>query len=131
MSNAVENLVTSIGKLSAIELAQLTKSLQELFGLENISMAAAAPAAAASAGAAPAAAAGEEKTEFKLELVDSGSNKIGVIKVLRKFKKDLGLTEAKDMVDKGSAVVLEGATKAEVDAAKAEFEGAGAKVKVS
>ncbi len=87
-------------------------------------MAAAAPAAAAaSAGAAPAAAAGEEKTEFKLELVDSGSNKIaGVIKVLRKFKKDLGLTEAKDMVDKGSAVILEGATKAEVEAAKADFE---------
>ncbi|MBI2010176.1 MAG: 50S ribosomal protein L7/L12, partial [Candidatus Chisholmbacteria bacterium] len=82
--------------------------------------------APAGAGAAPV----EEKTEFDVHLTDSGANKIGVIKAVRELKPDLGLKEAKDLVDKGSAKLLEGAKKADAEEAKKKLEEAGAQVEL-
>ncbi len=114
-----QGLVTSIEKLSVIELAELVKLLEVKFGVS-----AAAPVAAAAAGPSTAA---EEKTSFNVELAEAGANKIGVIKAVREIT-GLGLKEAKDMVDAAPKVVKEGATKAEAEDMKKKLEEAGAKV---
>jgi large subunit ribosomal protein L7/L12 len=129
MSNSVqniENLINSISSLTVLELAELTKALETKFGVTAaMPMAAGAPAAAAEA--APA----EEKTEFKVELIDAGAEKIKTIKALRKVKKDLGLTEAKTMADSAPVVIAEGVSKADAKMMQDELEAAGAKVKLS
>ena len=114
-----QGLVSSIEKLSVIELAELVKLLEAKFGVS-----AAAPAAAA---AAPGAAAAEEQTSFNVELAEAGANKIGVIKAVREIT-GLGLKEAKDMVDAAPKVIKEGITKGEADEMKKKLEEAGAKV---
>jgi len=111
-------LVASIEKLSVIELAELVKLLEGKFGVS-----AAAPVAAAGA-AAPAA---EEKSSFDVELVEAGSNKIGVIKAVREIT-GLGLKEAKDMVDAAPKKIKEGVSKAEAEEMKKKIEDAGGKV---
>ncbi|MBI5466480.1 MAG: 50S ribosomal protein L7/L12 [Candidatus Kerfeldbacteria bacterium] len=118
-----QKLVTEIEKLSVLDLAELVKVLEEKFGVS-----AAAPMMAVSAPAANGAAATvEEKTSFNVELTESGSNKIGVIKVLREVT-TLGLKEAKDLVDGAPKMVKEGATKEEAEVMKKKLEEAGAKV---
>jgi len=100
-----KSLVGDIEKMSVLDLAELVKVLEEKFGVSAAPVAiAAAPAAGA---AAPAA---EEKTSFDVELTDGGSNKIGVIKVV-KAATGLGLKEAKDMVDGAPAMVKQGLKK--------------------
>ena len=130
MSNSVqniENLINSISSLTVLELAELTKALETKFGVTAaMPMASGAPAASAEA-AAPA----EEKTEFKVELIDAGAEKIKTIKALRKVKKDLGLTEAKTMADSAPVVIAEGVSKADAKMMQDELEAAGAKVKLS
>jgi large subunit ribosomal protein L7/L12 len=129
MSNSVqniENLINSISSLSVLELAELTKALETKFGV-TAAMPMASGAAAPAAEAAPA----EEKTEFKVELLDAGAEKIKTIKALRKVKKDLGLTEAKTMVDSAPVLVAEGVSKADAKMMQDELEAAGAKVKLS
>ena len=116
------SLVSSIEKLSVLDLAELVKVLEEKFGVS-----AAAPMMAMAAAPAAAGAAAEEQTSFTVELTASGDNKIGVIKAVRALT-NLGLKEAKDMVDGAPKVVKEGVTKEEAEAAKKELEGAGAKV---
>lgn len=115
-----KDLVASIEKLSVIELSELVKLLEDVFGVS-----AAAPVMMA--GAAGAAGAAEEKSAFDVELVEAGGNKIAVIKVVREIT-GLGLKEAKDMVDAAPKVVKEGAAKAEAEEVKAKLEEAGAKV---
>ena len=128
MSKSVEVLVKDISGLTVIELAELTKSLEELFGVSAaMPMAAAAPAASE----APAAKKEEEKTEYKIELVESGTDKIKAIKALRSVKKDLGLTEAKKLVDEAPSVIAEAMAKDDAMALKKALEEAGAKVKLS
>jgi large subunit ribosomal protein L7/L12 len=125
----MENLVKEISGLTVLELAELTKALESAFGVSAaMPMAAAMPAAA---GEAPAGKKEEEKSEFKVELVDSGANKINVIKALRQVKKDLGLTEAKKMVEETPSVIAEAASKDEAKVMKETLEAAGAKVKLS
>lgn len=131
MSNSVQNLVNTIGALSVIELAELTKALEEKFGVSAAMSMASAPAAAAPAGATAGAAEAEEKAEFKVELIDAGPEKIKTIKELRKVKKDLGLTEAKTMVDSAPVVIGEGISKADAKLMKEGLESVGAKVKLS
>lgn len=131
MSNSVQNLVNTIGALSVIELAELTKALEEKFGVSAAMPMASAPAAAASVGATAGAAEAEEKAEFKVELIDAGPEKIKTIKELRKVKKDLGLTEAKTMVDSAPVVIGEGISKADAKLMKEGLESVGAKVKLS
>ncbi len=125
MSDKVQKLVDQVSELSVLEVAELVKALEEKFGVT------AAPVAVAGAVAGAAAAAPvEEKTEFDVVITDSGANKIGVIKVVREIKTDLGLVEAKNLVEKTPAVVLEGAKKEDAEAAKKKLEEAGAKVEL-
>jgi large subunit ribosomal protein L7/L12 len=117
-------LVSSIEKLSVLDLAELVKVLEEKFGVS-----AAAPMMAMAAAPAAAGAAAEEQTSFTVELTASGDNKIGVIKAIRALT-SLGLKEAKDLVDAAPKVVKEGVSKEEAATAKKTLEEAGAKVTV-
>lgn len=129
MSKAVtiEQLVEQISALTLLEVADLVKALEEKFGV-SAAMMASAPAAAAEGGAQAAA---EEKSEFKVELVEAGAEKIKVIKALREVKKDLGLTEAKKMVEEAPCVIAEAVSKDDAKVMKEKLEAAGAKVKLS
>lgn len=126
MSSKVVNLLEEIKALTVLELADLTKALEEAFGVS-----AAMPTAAAPAAEAAAPAKSEEKSEYKVELLDGGANKIESIKALRKVKKELGLTDAKKIVESAPIVIAEAAPKEEANALKEALEAAGAKVKLS
>jgi len=116
-----QDLVSKIEKMSVLDLAELVKILEEKFGVS-----AAAPAAIIAA--APAAGAeAEVKDSFDIELTDGGANKIAVIKVVRTIT-ELGLKEAKDLVDGAPKLVREGVKKEEAEKSKKELEEAGAKV---
>ncbi|MGV2432599.1 MAG UNVERIFIED_CONTAM: 50S ribosomal protein L7/L12 [Rickettsiaceae bacterium] len=124
MSN-LEKIVDQLSALTVIEAAELSKMLEEKWGVS-----AAAPVAAMampSAGDAPAAA---EKTDFEVVLASAGDKKIEVIKVVREMRSDLGLKEAKDLVDGAPATIKTGVKKADAEAMKAKFEAAGAKVEL-
>lgn len=114
-------LVSEIEKMSVLDLAELVKILEEKFGVS-----ASAPAMMM-APAAGAAAAVEEKDNFDVELTDGGANKIAVIKVVRELT-EMGLKEAKDLVDAAPKVVKEGVKKEEAEAMKKKLEEAGGKV---
>jgi large subunit ribosomal protein L7/L12 len=115
------DLVSSIEKLSVLELSELVKVLEDKFGVS-----AAAPMMM---GAAPAAAgaAAEEKDEFTVELTAAGDNKINVIKVVREVT-GLGLKEAKDIVDGAPKAIKENLPKADAEALKKQLEEAGGTV---
>lgn len=124
MSEKVQKLVDLVSELSVLEVAELVKALEEKFGVS------AAPVAVAGGVAAVAAAPAEEKTEFDVVVTDAGANKIAVIKVVREIKTDLGLVEAKNLVEKAPATIMEGAKKEDAEAAKKKLEEAGAKVEL-
>ena len=117
-----KSVVEQVEKLTAIELSELVKVLEEKFGVS-----AAAPMMMAAGGAGAGAAAAEEKTEFTVELTDAGASKINVIKVVREVT-GLGLKEAKDIVDAAPKPVKENMPKADAEALKKKLEEAGAKV---
>ena len=128
--NQVAEIVEAIKSMSVLEVSELVKELEEVFG---VSAAAPAVAVAAAPGAGDADAGGkasEEQTEFKVNLTDVGANKINVIKAVRELT-TLGLKEAKELVESAPAIVKEGIGKEEADTAKEKLEGAGAKVEVS
>ncbi len=116
-------LVEQIEKLSVLDLSELVKVLEEKFGVSAAAPVMAMAAGASAAGAAPA----EEQTTFNVELTDSGANKIGVIKVVRELTQ-IGLKDAKDLVDGAPKMVKEGVGKAEAEEMKKKLEAAGAKV---
>ena len=120
-----EQVVDFLSKMSVLDLAALTKELEDKWGVK------AAPVAIAAGGGAPAAAAAPvaEQTEFTVTLKEAGGNKIGVIKAVREVT-NLGLKEAKDLVDGAPKVVKEGISKADAEAMKKKLEEAGAKVEV-
>jgi large subunit ribosomal protein L7/L12 len=122
----VEQIAEQLDKLSLLEAAQLSKLLQEKWG---VSAAAAVAVAAPSAGGGAAAPAAEEKTEFDLILNAAGDKKIQVIKVVRELT-GLGLKEAKDLVDGAPKPVKEKVTKAEAADMKKKLEEVGASVEV-
>ena len=124
MTEKVTKLVDSVSELSVLEVAELVKALEEKFGVS------AAPVAVASASGGAVAAPAEEKTEFDVVVTDAGANKIQVIKAVRELKTDLGLVEAKNLVEKAPATILEGAKKEDAEAAKVKLEAAGAKVEL-
>ena len=116
-------IVDDLSKLTVLEAAELSKLLEEKWGVS-----AAAPVAVAAAGGAAAAAAPvEEKTEFDVVLTEAGAQKINVIKEVRAIT-GLGLKEAKDLVEAAPKPVKEGVSKADADKIKAQLEAAGAKV---
>ena len=118
-------IVDDLSKLTVLEAAELSKLLEEKWGVS----AAAPVAVAAAAGGAAAAAPVEEKTEFDVVLVDAGAQKINVIKEVRAIT-GLGLKEAKDLVEAAPKPVKEAASKADADKFKAQLEAAGAKVEL-
>jgi large subunit ribosomal protein L7/L12 len=130
MSERVEKLVEEIKGLNLLEAAELVKKLEETLG---VSAAAAAPVVVAAGTGAPGGAAGaapaEEKTEFSVVLTAVGSNKINVIKAVREVT-NLGLKEAKDLVDSAPKPIKEGVSKEEAEAIKKKFTEAGATVEV-
>lgn len=127
MDKKLEKILNDIAELSVMDLSELVKALEEKFDVK--AAAAAAPAAGApAAGAAPAAPV-EEKTEFDVVITNAGANKIAVIKAVREFKPELGLKEAKDMVDACPADL--GTMKKDAAAeAKTKLEAAGAQVEL-
>jgi len=118
-------IVEDLSNLTVLEAAELSKMLEEKWG---VSAAAPVAVAAAAGGAAPAAAA-EEKTEFDVILADAGAQKINVIKEVRAIT-GLGLKEAKDLVEGAPKPIKEGVAKDEAEKIKAQLEGAGAKVEL-
>ncbi|MER9896440.1 50S ribosomal protein L7/L12 [Mesorhizobium sp. M0119] len=118
-------IVDDLSKLTVLEAAELSKLLEEKWGVS-----AAAPVALAAAGGAAAAAAPvEEKTEFDVVLTEAGAQKINVIKEVRAIT-GLGLKEAKDLVEAAPKPVKEAVSKADADKFKAQLEAAGAKVEL-
>ena len=116
-------LVEELSALTVMEAADLSKMLEEKWGVS------AAAAVAVAAGGAAAGAAEEEKDEFDVVLADAGANKINVIKEVRAIT-GLGLKEAKDLVDGAPKTVKEGVAKAEAEEMKKKLEEAGAKVEL-
>jgi len=112
--------LTALDSMTVMELNDLVKAIEEKFGVSAAAMA--APAAAGGG----AAAAAEEKTEFNVMLLETGANKVSVIKAVREIT-GLGLKEAKDLVDGAPKAVKEGMPKADAEAAKKKLEEAGAK----
>ena len=123
----LDQLVADLSALSVLEAAELSKLLEEKWGVS-----AAAPVAVAAAGGAAAAPAEavEEQTEFTVVLTDGGDKKINVIKEIRSIRSDLGLKEAKDLVEGAPQNVKENISKQEAADIKKKLEDAGAKVEV-
>ena len=120
----LEKIVEDLSALSVLEAAELSKMLEEKWGVS-----AAAPVAVAAAPGAAAAAPAEEKTEFTVVLASSGDKKIEVIKEVRAIT-GLGLKEAKDLVEGAPKTVKEGVAKADAEAMKKKLEAVGAKVEL-
>ena len=120
----LNKIVDELSTLTVMEAAELSKLLEEKWGVT-----AAAPVAVAAGGAAPAADAAEEKDSFDVVLAAAGDQKINVIKEVRAIT-GLGLKEAKDMVEGAPKTLKEGAKKEEAEAMKTQLEAAGAKVEL-
>ncbi|QQM29559.1 50S ribosomal protein L7/L12 [Martelella lutilitoris] len=118
-------IVDELSELTVLEAAELSKMLEEKWGVS----AAAPVAVAAAGGAGEAAAAVEEKTEFDVVLADAGGNKIGVIKEVRAIT-GLGLKEAKELVESAPKAIKEAVSKGEAEELKGKLEAAGAKVEL-
>jgi large subunit ribosomal protein L7/L12 len=127
MSFNQEEFINQLSGLTVVELVQLTKALEDKWGVKAAPVAVAA-APAAGGGAAPAAAA-EEKTEFTVVLKNGGPNKIGTIKVVREVT-GLGLKDAKDLVDGAPKDVKVGVNKTEAQEIEKKLKEAGAEVEV-
>jgi large subunit ribosomal protein L7/L12 len=119
-----DQFLTALDSMTVMELNDLVKAIEEKFGVS-----AAAMAAPAAAGGGAAAAAVEEKTEFTVQLMEAGAQKVSVIKAVREIT-GLGLKEAKDLVESAPKAVKEGLSKADAEAAKKKLEEAGAKVEL-
>ncbi len=127
MAVSKEEILEAISNMTVMEIVDLISAMEEKFGVSAAAAVAAVPAAGAAAGgeAAPA----EEKTEFDVILKSFGSNKVGVIKVVRAVT-GLGLKEAKDLVEGAPSTVKEGVSKDEAEEIKKQLEEAGASVEV-
>src|SRR3989442_15996714 len=126
-ASAVDKVFDELGKMSVLDLVELKKKIEDEWGIT-----AAAPVAVAAPGAATGgdgAAAAEEKTAFDVVLTGAGAQKIQVIKVVRAIT-DLGLKEAKDLVDSAPKPVKEGVNQEEADQIKGQLEDAGASVEL-
>ena len=120
----LEKIIKDLSSLSVVEAAELSKKLEEAWGVS-----ATAPVAVATAPAAGEEKAAEEQTEFEIVLQEAGSNKIAVIKETRTIT-GLGLKEAKELVDSAPKAVKEGASKEEAEDIKSQLEEAGASVEL-
>jgi len=126
-SPVIEEMMTTIKKMTVLELAELVKALEVEFGVSAVAQVVAAAPMGGAPAAAPAAA--EEKTEFSVILTEVGANKINVIKAVREVT-TLGLKESKDLVESAPKPVREGVSKEEATAIKEKLEAAGAKAEI-
>jgi large subunit ribosomal protein L7/L12 len=126
LSKSAQEVMDAVEKMTVLELAELVKAMEEKFGVSAAAPVAMAGPAAAGEAAAPV----EEKDSFNVVLKDGGATKIAVIKAVRELNSNLGLVEAKALVDKGDAVILENAKKEDAENAKKKLEDAGAKVEL-
>jgi large subunit ribosomal protein L7/L12 len=124
-----EELIQAIDEMTVLELNELVKALQEKYGVSAAAPVAVAAMPSMMPGAAEAAPAAEEKTSFDVVLAAAGDNKLQVIKVIREIKQ-LGLKEAKDLVEGAPNKVKEGVSKEEAEEIKKKLEEAGAKVEI-
>jgi large subunit ribosomal protein L7/L12 len=122
----LNKIVEELSKLTVVEAAELSKTLEEKWGVKAMAPVAAAPAVGAAGAAAEAAA---DKTDFIVNLVSSGDNKIGVIKEVRAFT-GLGLKEAKDLVEGAPKQLKAGVSKKDAEEVKKKLEAVGAKVEL-
>jgi len=123
MAIAKEDILEAVGAMSVLELNELVKAFEEKFGVSAAAVAVAGPAGGG------AAAAVEEQTEFTVNLLETGANKVSVIKAVRELT-GLGLKEAKDLVDGAPKPVKEAVPKAAAEEAKKKLEDAGAKAEI-
>ncbi|NLG86338.1 MAG: 50S ribosomal protein L7/L12 [Firmicutes bacterium] len=121
-----EEIIEAIKGMSVLELSELVKALEEEFGVSAAAPVAVAAPVAGATGAAPAE---EEQTEFDVILKAAGDKKIQVIKVVREIT-NLGLKDAKDLVDSAPKAIKEKVSKEEAEAVKAKLEEAGAEVEI-
>lgn len=120
-------IATDIETLTVLELSELAKYLEEKFGVSAMPMMAAPQAGAAAGGEAAQT---EEKTAFNVVLTDGGAQKLAVIKVVRELRQDVGLMDAKKLVETPPQELLTGVKKEEAESAKSKLEAAGAKVEL-
>lgn len=125
----LSKIVEDLSSLTVLEAAELAKLLEEKWGVSAAAPVAMAMPVAGGAGGAPAEAA-EEQTEFTVVLVDGGDKKINVIKEVRGVRTDLGLKEAKDLVEGAPQNVVENVSKQQAEEIKKKLEEAGAKVQI-
>ncbi len=123
----IQKLLDEISKLTVLEVSELVKAMEEKFGVSS------APVAVSASSTMPTTGEDEKKEEqstFNVVLVNGGSQKIAVIKVVRELVPTLGLKEAKDLVDAGNKEVLTGVSKTQADEAKKKLTEAGATVEL-
>ena len=125
----LSKIVEDLSALTVLEAAELSKLLEEKWGVSAAAPVAMAMPAGGGAGAAPAEAA-EEQTEFTVVLTSGGDKKINVIKEVRGIRSDLGLKEAKDLVEGAPQNVKENVSKQEAEEIKTKLEAAGASVQI-
>ena len=124
MAVTKEDILEAVGNMSVMDLNDLVKAFEEKFGVSAAAMAVAGPA-----GGGDAAGGGAEQTEFTVNLVEAGANKVAVIKAVREIT-GLGLKEAKDLVDGAPKPIKEGVDKKTAEEAKKKLEEAGAKAEL-
>ena len=129
VSPKLQKVIDAVEKLTVLELADLVSALEDKFGVSAAApmAVAAAPGAAANGGEEAAV---EEKSEFDVIIKDAGGNKIAAIKAVREINQNLGLKEAKDLVESAPQTLLEGAKKEEAEEAKKKLEEAGVQVEL-
>ena len=129
-ATGVDKVFDELGKMSVLDLVELKKKIEDEWGITAAApVAVAAPGAAAAAGGDGAAAGGEEQSEFDVVLTAAGDKKIQVIKVVRAIT-NLGLKEAKDLVDGAPSPVKEGVAREEAESIKSQLEEAGGAVEI-
>lgn len=129
LASKLEKIAKEIEGLTALELSELSSYLEDKFGVSAMPMPA-SNAAGAVAGAAGDVSAVDEKTSYSVVLSDVGANKLAVIKAVREIKPDLGLMDAKKLVESAPKEVVAGVKKADAEAAKKKIEDAGGKVEL-
>ena len=128
-ATGVDKIFDELGKMSVLELVELKKKIEDEWGITAAAPVAVAAPGAVAAGGDGAAAGGEEQSEFDVVLTNAGDKKIQVIKVVRAIT-NLGLKEAKDLVDGAPSPVKEGVAREEADSIKGQLEEAGATVEI-
>ena len=126
----LEKIVDDLSSLTVLEAAELSKLLEEKWGVSAAAPVAMAAAPGAAAGGVAAAEVAEEQTEFTVVLTGGGDKKINVIKEVRSVRPDLGLKEAKDLVEGAPQNVKENVSKQEAEEVKKKLEAAGASVQI-